>query len=175
MGLGQVIFEAMEEEESHLEKHDTLVRPIHLPALRLPVCSKLLSYVRIGLFVDWSLWYCIWNRRWTITIDSYLANCSTQNAFSAPVNAIFHLVVKFTSYALSTITNENLEIYCFLWYKCFHHVCHGYYSTGPWNPGGTFDLPCKDLCHIINTLQSPWKMTNSICSIIFRYLSHLSI
>ena len=52
MGLGQVIFEAMEEEESHLEKHDTLVRPIHLPALRLPVCSKLLSYVRIGLFVD---------------------------------------------------------------------------------------------------------------------------
>ena len=36
------------------------------------------------------LWYCVRNRRWTITIDSHLANCSIQNAFSAPVNAIFH-------------------------------------------------------------------------------------
>ena len=36
------------------------------------------------------LWYFVRNRRWTITINSHLANCSTRNAFSAPVNAIFH-------------------------------------------------------------------------------------
>ena len=120
-----------------------------------PVCSftstetaslfKILYHVRIGLYVGGSLWCFVRNGHWTITIDSHLANCSTQNTFSAPVNAIFHqlpLVVKFTRYALSTITNENLAIYSFFWYKCFHHVCHDYCSTGPWNPGGTFDLPC---------------------------------
>ena len=84
MGLGQVTLEAMEEEESHLEKHDILGRSVCLPALRLPVCSKLLYHVRIGLSVDGSLWYCVQNQRWTVTIDLHLANCSTQNA------AIFH-------------------------------------------------------------------------------------
>ena len=90
MGLGQVTLEAMEEEESHLEKQDALGRSVRLPALRLPVCSKLLYHVRIRLSVGGSLWYCVRNRRCTITTDSHLANCSTQNAFSAQVNAIFH-------------------------------------------------------------------------------------
>ena len=70
--------------------HIGLGWPVRLPALRPPVCSKLLYHVRIGLSVGGSLWYCVWNRRWTITIDSHLANCSTQNSFSAPVTTIFH-------------------------------------------------------------------------------------
>ena len=69
---------------------DTLGWPVCLPVLRLPVCSKLLYCVRIGLSVGGSVWYWVRNRRWTITIDLHLANCSTQNAFPAPVNAIFH-------------------------------------------------------------------------------------
>ena len=63
MGLGQVILEAMKGEESHLEKHHTVGRSIRLPALRLPVCSKLLYHVQIGLSVGGSLWYCVRNWR----------------------------------------------------------------------------------------------------------------
>ena len=61
MGLGQVTLEAMEEEK-HLEKHDTPGRPVRLAALRLPVCSKMLYHVRIGLSIDGPLWYCVRNR-----------------------------------------------------------------------------------------------------------------
>ena len=33
-------------------------RAARLPALRLPICSELLSHVRIGLSVCGFLWYC---------------------------------------------------------------------------------------------------------------------
>ena len=44
---------------------------------------------RIVLSVGGSVWYVIRNLRCTVTIDSVLANCKTQNAFLFTVNAIF--------------------------------------------------------------------------------------
>ena len=44
---------------------------------------------RIVLSVGGSVWYMIRNLRYTVTIDSVLANCKTQNAFLFTVNAIF--------------------------------------------------------------------------------------
>jgi hypothetical protein len=36
-----------------------------------------------------SVWYTVRNLRCTVTIDSILANCKTQNAFLSPVHAMF--------------------------------------------------------------------------------------
>ena len=44
---------------------------------------------RIVLSVGGSVWYMIRNLRYTVTIDSVLANSKTQNAFLFSVNAIF--------------------------------------------------------------------------------------
>ena len=83
MRLGQVTLEAPSECFSYTLyvhiRHTWRGRPVRLPTLRLPVCSKLLYHVRIGFSVVGPLWYCVRNWRWTITICSHLANCSTQN------------------------------------------------------------------------------------------------
>ena len=57
------------------------------------------------------LWYCVRNRRWTNTTDSYLANCSTKKAFSAPVNAIFHKLTSSSKiYKLRFVNNYEWKL-----------------------------------------------------------------
>ena len=60
-------------------------------ALRNEQAVTLLEFMyhsRIALSVGGSVWYMIRNLRFTVTIDSVLANSKTQNAFLFTVNAI---------------------------------------------------------------------------------------
>ena len=60
--------------------------------LRNEQAATLLEFMyhsRIVLSVGGSVWYMIRNLRYTVTIESVLANSKTQNAFLFTVNAIF--------------------------------------------------------------------------------------
>ena len=50
---------------------------------------EFMYHSRIVLSVGGSVWYMMRNLRYTVTIDSVLANSKTQNAFLFTVNAIF--------------------------------------------------------------------------------------
>ena len=63
--------------------------PVRFAAHRQPLCWNFMYHSRIVLSVGGSVWYMIRNLRCTVTIDSFLTNSKTQNAFLFTVNAIF--------------------------------------------------------------------------------------
>ena len=63
--------------------------PVRFAAHRQPLCWNFMYHSRNILSVGGSVWYMIRNLRYTIIIDSVLANSKTQNAFLFTVNAIF--------------------------------------------------------------------------------------
>ena len=64
--------------------------PVRFAAHRQPLCWNFMYHSWIVLSVGGSVWYMIWNLRCTITVDSFLANSKTQNAFLFTMNVIFH-------------------------------------------------------------------------------------
>jgi hypothetical protein len=63
--------------------------PVGFAALRQSFCWNFLYHSRIVLSICDSVWYLVRNLRYTVTIDSVLANSKTQNAFLSPILAMF--------------------------------------------------------------------------------------
>ena len=64
-------------------------RPLRFAAHRQPLCWNFMYHSRIVLSLGGSVRYMVRNLRYTVTIDSVLANSKTQNAFLFTVHAIF--------------------------------------------------------------------------------------
>ena len=107
---------------------------------------------KIMMKIRWSpvllineLWYCVRSLSSTITINSHLANFSTQNDFLAPVNAIFHqLLSSGKIYKLRFVNNYEWKLGNILFplIQVFSPCLPRLLCYRPMKPRGTFDLPC---------------------------------
>jgi hypothetical protein len=90
------LLEAPHKRFSHTLK--SLGRSVRFAAHRQPFGWNFLYHSRIVLSIGGSVWFLVRNVRYTITIDSVLANSKTRNAFLSPEPAMFRndcsLVVK---------------------------------------------------------------------------------
>ena len=119
-------------------------RPVRFTAHRQPLCCNFMYHSQIVLSVRGSVWYMARNHRCTVTIDSILVNCKTQNAFLSPVHAIFRhdcpLAVKPASTPQRLLPEQtwtdSLPIHMLFL------LCLGCCAVEYGSSGGTKELPC---------------------------------
>jgi hypothetical protein len=120
-------------------------QPVRFAAHRQPLCWNFMYHWRIGLSVDGSVLYMVWNLRFTITIDSFMANSKTQNTFLFPVHAMFHHDCPLAVKPASTpwcLVHKILERFSTYWYTPFCCFCLGCCTAKFGISRGTCELPC---------------------------------
>ena len=75
--------------QNHLQTNSSRVAACSFRSAQAATLLEFMYHLRIVLSVGGSVWYMIRNLRFTVTIDSVLANSKTQNAFLFSVNTNF--------------------------------------------------------------------------------------
>jgi hypothetical protein len=93
--------------------------------------------------------YTVRNLRCTVTIDSVLENCKTEDSFLSSVYAMFRHdsppAVKPASTPRRLLPPKNLERFSTSWYAPFCCVCLGCCAADFGSSGGTYELSCISL------------------------------